>query len=92
MGPRGSQSGGPGAGRWPPVAEACAGGPPAHPLSMDGTTDAEVVPLAAQAHSAAAQSAGAGRNTGIPGRTPARPDTPSCTPGEDPSRQLQFGQ
>eukprot|EP00965_Chrysotila_dentata_P025423 845223-Pleurochrysis_carterae.AAC.1 len=29
---------------------------------------------------------------GLSGRTPARHDTASCTPGEDPSRQLQFGQ
>eukprot|EP00965_Chrysotila_dentata_P116680 3857060-Pleurochrysis_carterae.AAC.1 len=88
MGPRGSQSGGPGAGRLPPVAEVCAGGPPARPLSTDGTTDAEVVPSAAQAHSAAAPNTDAGRNTGIPGRTPAQHDAASCTPGEDPSRQL----
>eukprot|EP00965_Chrysotila_dentata_P043911 1459446-Pleurochrysis_carterae.AAC.1 len=58
---------------------------------MDETTDAEAVPSAAQAHSAAAQSAGAGRSTGISGRNPARHDTASCTPSEDPSRQLQFG-
>eukprot|EP00965_Chrysotila_dentata_P125099 4134769-Pleurochrysis_carterae.AAC.1 len=41
MGPRGSQSTRPGAGRLASVAEASAGGPLAHPPSMDGTTDAE---------------------------------------------------
>eukprot|EP00965_Chrysotila_dentata_P172106 5679555-Pleurochrysis_carterae.AAC.1 len=75
MGPRGSQSGRPGAGRLASVAEACAGGPLAHPPSMDGTTDAEAVPSVAQAYSAAAQGAGVGQNMGISGRTPARHDT-----------------
>eukprot|EP00965_Chrysotila_dentata_P165467 5464384-Pleurochrysis_carterae.AAC.1 len=92
MGPRGSQSGRPGAGRLASVAEVCAGGPLTHPPPMDGIADAEAVPSAAQAHSAAAQGAGAGRNMGISGRTPARHDAASCTPGEDPSRQLHFGQ
>eukprot|EP00959_Pyramimonas_sp_CCMP1952_P242568 5069849-Pyramimonas_sp.AAC.1 len=64
----------------------------AHPPSVDGTTDAEAVPSAVQDHSAAAQGTGVGRNMGLSGRTPARHDIASCTPGEDPSRQLQFGQ
>eukprot|EP00965_Chrysotila_dentata_P022743 753899-Pleurochrysis_carterae.AAC.1 len=92
MGPRGSQSGRPGAGRLASVAEAGAGEPVAHPPSMDGNIDAEAVHSAAQAHSAAVQGAGAGLNTGLSGRNPARQDTAACTPGEDPSRQLKFGQ
>eukprot|EP00965_Chrysotila_dentata_P050540 1674934-Pleurochrysis_carterae.AAC.1 len=59
---------------------------------MDGNTDAEAVHSAAQAHLAAVQGAGVGRNTSMSGRNPARQDTAACTPGEDPSRQLQFGQ
>eukprot|EP00965_Chrysotila_dentata_P112773 3726470-Pleurochrysis_carterae.AAC.1 len=59
---------------------------------MDETTDAEAVHSAARAHSAVAQSAGAGRNTVASGRNSARQDTAAGTPGEDPSRQLQFGQ
>eukprot|EP00965_Chrysotila_dentata_P139048 4598393-Pleurochrysis_carterae.AAC.1 len=72
----------------PPVAEVCSGGPSGHPLPMDETTDAETVPPAVQDHAVTAQGAGAGRNVGPAGRTPARLNTASCTPGEDPSRQL----
>eukprot|EP00965_Chrysotila_dentata_P072445 2393471-Pleurochrysis_carterae.AAC.1 len=85
MGPRSSQSGRPGAGRLAPVAETYAGEPVAHPPSMDGTTDAEAVHSTAQAHSAAAQGAGAGRNKSMSGLNSARQDTAACTPGEDPS-------
>eukprot|EP00965_Chrysotila_dentata_P122966 4064439-Pleurochrysis_carterae.AAC.1 len=92
MGPRGSQSGRPGPGRLASVAEAGSGGPSVHPPSVDGTADADAVPAAVQAHSAASQGAGVDRNTGIAGRTSARHEPASCTPGEDPSRQLQFGQ
>eukprot|EP00965_Chrysotila_dentata_P132104 4367707-Pleurochrysis_carterae.AAC.1 len=92
MGSRGSQSGRPGAGRLASVAEAGSGGLSAHPSSVDGTTDAEAVPSAVQAHLTATQGSGVDHNMGIAGRTPARHDAASCTLGEDPSRQLQFGQ
>eukprot|EP00965_Chrysotila_dentata_P234168 6200019-Pleurochrysis_carterae.AAC.2 len=88
MGPRGSQSGRPGAGRLAPVVDAHAGEPVAHPPQMDGTADVEAVRSAAQAHSAVAQGAGEGRNTGVSGRNAVRQDTAACTSGEDPSRQL----
>eukprot|EP00965_Chrysotila_dentata_P018491 615638-Pleurochrysis_carterae.AAC.1 len=62
MGPRDSQSGRPGSGRLAPVAETGTDGPSAHPPPADGTTDAEAVPSAIQAHSAATQGAGVDRN------------------------------
>eukprot|EP00965_Chrysotila_dentata_P127461 4215185-Pleurochrysis_carterae.AAC.1 len=59
----------------PPVAEVGSGGSSEHSLPMDETTDTETVPPAVQDHPATAQGAGAGRNVGPAGWTPARLNT-----------------